>query len=247
MFYLMMVGYFSGLWWNQEMVFKREAVWQKMKEEVRAEPSFAVMYWNLNRRKESVDFGLDHVLKNNIDLAVFAEIHQTCYSDIKTFRQQMPGYQIESYLGRFLICSKLPFSLLGVGGFPGNSGYVQMRLDLGDRETELLAVDLMSNPFLNKKTQYEAYYKKLAEMDSPIVLGDFNTPLHSKYLEGMKNLGYHLAKLQSGRGLVATWPYGLPLITLDQVWIPKQEKSLLTEQGNQLSSDHDWLVVRLKK
>ena len=77
-----------------------------------------------------------------------------------------------------------------------------------------------------------------AARDDPraIVLGDFNTPPETRWCGDWQGT-LTLANNGPHRGFRETWAFGLPLLTLDQIWLGKGWQAIWTEHSRH-GSDH---------
>lgn len=79
-----------------------------------------------------------------------------------------------------------------------------------------------------------------------IVLGDFNVPFESKYLEKFKS-NFNHAFNKKGNGFRETWFWNIPLLSLDHIWVSKDLKVLKTEKINTFKSDHSMIKTYVRK
>ncbi|MCG6157452.1 endonuclease/exonuclease/phosphatase family protein [Rubinisphaera margarita] len=103
---------------------------------------------------------------------------------------------------------------LGIDGH-----YRQVEVSLGDRDLSVLFVDIHGRPDYDRAPAMN----RLAELidqtgNQPLLIaGDFNTPRESPLFQPIDERTSN-AYDSSGRGFQPTWPWPLPLLTLDQVW-----------------------------
>jgi endonuclease/exonuclease/phosphatase family metal-dependent hydrolase len=77
-----------------------------------------------------------------------------------------------------------------------------------------------------------------------IIVGDFNTPPESVWFREWRTRGFTLANDGPRRGFRETWAYGLPLLTLDHIWLASGWKVLRCDH-RRLGSDHLAVKARL--
>lgn len=95
----------------------------------------------------------------------------------------------------------------------------RLHLDLEGQRLTLFLVDLASNPLRNRAPAFAALEEHLQATTGPVVLlGDWNTPRGSIHFDGWRARGMTQAFERAGEGLAETWPWPLPLLTLDQAW-----------------------------
>lgn len=107
--------------------------------------------------------------------------------------------------------------------------------DLG--ELTVIVVDVRSQPWISREPSLAGILKAAAGDPKTIILGDFNTPPESKWFRPWREQGLTLANDGPRRGFRETWAYGLPLLTLDHIWLGSGWKALRTERARQ-GSDH---------
>jgi len=88
----------------------------------------------------------------------------------------------------------------------------------GGHAIDVILVDIRSQPWLSRRPSLEAIFEKACRGRPTLVMGDFNTPAESMLLD-KATAGRFLAAHESPvRGFRETWPWGIPLLTLDQIW-----------------------------
>lgn len=103
-------------------------------------------------------------------------------------------------------------------------------------EITVVVADVRSQPWLPRDQAMEGILRAAAGDPRVVVLGDFNTPPESVWYEGWHS-SLSLANDGPRFGFRETWAFGLPLLTLDQVWIGSGWKPLWTDQTRH-GSDH---------
>jgi hypothetical protein len=101
----------------------------------------------------------------------------------------------------------------------------------------VIVVDIHSQPWFSREPVMKAIYQAAAADRRCIILGDFNTPSQSRWLRPWRAAGLRLANDGPRNGFRETWPYGLPLWTLDQIWTGPNWEALAT-QHVRYGSDH---------
>jgi hypothetical protein len=88
----------------------------------------------------------------------------------------------------------------------------------GQGEFHVVVIDMRSSAWLNREPSLKKILAAARGDPRCIVLGDFNTPAQSYWLDEWRQNGLSLANDGARQGFRETWAYGLPLMTLDQIW-----------------------------
>ncbi len=114
----------------------------------------------------------------------------------------------------------------------------RVRVALPDHgEMTVVVADVRSQPWIPREPALAAILRAAGDDPRSIILGDFNTPPDSKGFREWRTRGFTLANDGPRRGFRETWAYGLPLLTLDHVWLAPGWRPLRCEQVR-LGSDH---------
>jgi len=112
-------------------------------------------------------------------------------------------------------------------------------------ELTVIVVDVRSQPWIAREPSLAGILKAAAGDPRTIILGDFNTPPESKGFRPWQEQGFVLANDGPRRGFRETWAYGVPLLTLDHIWLGSGWKALGTERSLH-GSDHSMVSSRLE-
>jgi len=108
-------------------------------------------------------------------------------------------------------------------------------------ELTVVVVDVRSQPWLSREPSLAGILKAAAGDPRTVILGDFNTPPESKWFRPWREQGFVLANDGPRRGFRETWAYGLPLLTLDHIWLGAGWKALRTDRSRH-GSDHSMVT-----
>lgn len=111
-------------------------------------------------------------------------------------------------------------------------------------ELTVIVVDVRSQPWISREPSLAGILKAAAGDPKTIILGDFNTPPESKWFRPWREQGFQLANDGPRRGFRETWAYGLPLLTLDHIWLGLGWRPLRTDYSRH-GSDHSMVTSRL--
>lgn len=105
---------------------------------------------------------------------------------------------------------------------------------------DVILVDIRSQPWLSRRPALEAIFQQALRDRPTLVMGDFNTPAESLLLKSAVNGHLHPAHDFPVSGFRETWPWGLPLLTLDQIWTGGGLRPLSTRKEIR-HSDHQYV------
>ena len=111
----------------------------------------------------------------------------------------------------------------------------------------ILQVDVDARPVHPRRAPLAALVELVGTLgDEPLILiGDFNTPRESVYLDPLQKYLQH-AWLTAGSGCAETWPAFLPVLSLDQIWCGYGLHAIRCQHGVTFRSDHRPVVAELK-
>lgn len=121
----------------------------------------------------------------------------------------------------------------------GKPGYFRAQRALVEVKTNrvvLVLADIHSQPWLLRAPSVRSLFNA-ADSETAIVLGDFNTPPESRSFDSPRMSGFQLANQRQNGGFAETWPYGIPLLTLDHIWVGPAI-SVVSARQELRNSDH---------
>ena len=107
----------------------------------------------------------------------------------------------------------------------------------------VVVVDMRSQPWLSRDEPMRRIFNSVKPGEPAIDLGDFNTPPDSRWIRRNTKDHWSLANRSQSEGFIETWPFGLPLHCLDQIWVSKEFKTLAFRQEAR-TSDHRMVEAR---
>lgn len=121
----------------------------------------------------------------------------------------------------------------------------RVRVALRDHgELTVVVADVRSQPWISREQAMAAILRAAGDDPRAVILGDFNTPPESVWFREWRTRGFSLANDGPRRGFRETWAFGLPLLTLDHVWLAPGWRPLRCERLR-LGSDHLGVKVGL--
>jgi hypothetical protein len=197
--------------------------------EVIQESDIEIVLWNATHKREFED-----VFKrvNTIpDVVVLLEYHA---EEIETDKLKYPNFHFywhsESEIG---VMSKKPIDIKSVHIAEDETAIINFKTN----QLNFYAVDVGSSINAFRKEQIEFVMSSIKTNNKTVVLGDFNLPLESKFLDQIK-LNFNNALTEKGNGFRETWFWNLPLLSIDHIWISKDLQIVKAEKLNTFKSDH---------
>ena len=99
--------------------------------------------------------------------------------------------------------------------------HIAVRLDIDGKPWNVLLVDIMHAPWHSRKGAFTKISKLIDQLnDLPLViLGDFNTPLDSAYIEIIRNKNMKEVFENVGQDWQISWSTSKPVLCIDQLWV----------------------------
>jgi endonuclease/exonuclease/phosphatase (EEP) superfamily protein YafD len=196
------------------------------------------MTWNLQAPRQPFAPLMDLVRRERPDFVSLVETGALSEQAIAIYEKALPGYRMIP-LGGDRACLVRGESIVGARtqALSGRSGIVTMRVNFGGEWMNIFIVDLDSKISLSRRPALEWLTQAASRNPRTVVLGDFNTPLDSALLVDLRR---RFTAAIEGRhsGFRETWFYGLPMLSLDQIWLSKDFRPVFAKRIWTLSSDH---------
>ncbi|MGC4013091.1 MAG: hypothetical protein QM755_01035 [Luteolibacter sp.] len=119
----------------------------------------------------------------------------------------------------------------------------RIEVSIDGRIHTVLACDVPSQPWLLREP-YLDRIRSLAVERRCLVAGDFNTPPAAVGYDDWRR-DFNFANGAQARGFTETWPYGLPLHQLDQLWLSHDLKCTSAVRQQTIHSDHARMTFRV--
>jgi endonuclease/exonuclease/phosphatase (EEP) superfamily protein YafD len=207
-----------------------------------------VLQWNVSRTEWSREVIFAQVKSYDADVLAISEPVPTARDGgisprtapaKERWQQAFPEYQCH-FAGNEMLCMiRGEVTNVRLGTLHAGSPYALYEARVKGRDLRVLQVDIDARPVHPRKPPLTALAKLVEPLnDLPlIVIGDFNTPRDSVYLQPLrKDLKY--AWEAAGRGCADTWPSFLPVLSLDQIWSGHGLRPIRCQHGVSFRSDH---------
>ncbi|MBU2929253.1 endonuclease/exonuclease/phosphatase family protein [Winogradskyella psychrotolerans] len=212
---------------------------------ISANSTNSIFFWNIADQK---DYNIDVLKKTletrSIDALFFVEVLHKDNDFNSQFKHQLHNYNVEFLEGNMMVAAKSDITIINYLEEKRHYKLNHLKVEIGTTPFEVVIVDIFAKPWHNKKKAFTKIYEYLEDHDIDIILGDFNTPYESIYFNHFKTNYASSRNFQNG--FTATWPYPVPLLEIDHIWINKQLPILSTEKKFYTESDHGILITEFK-
>lgn len=201
------------------------------------ESDIEVVFWNASHERNLED-AFD--ISGNIP-DVFVLVEHGKYS-VDRLQLKYSDYYFYKSINGISIFSKLPIELID----DISSNYGTNIVKFETYNINFYAVDVSGSMDVPREWELTFVNEYVEQKTQTILLGDFNVPFESKFLDSIKN-NFNHAFNEKGNGFRETWFWNIPLLSLDYIWVSKDLKVLKTKKIGTFKSDHNMLKTVIKK
>ncbi|KAA1245804.1 endonuclease/exonuclease/phosphatase family protein [Aquimarina sp. RZ0] len=204
--------------------------------------SKTILFWNIGRSKEvSFRILLKEVQDKSPNIIGMVEAKGITDENIKEFKDKFPNYDMQKLGGDMVVAVKGRIDTISHFSKTASFKFNEIHFTSNNEKRSVLIADINAIPFGTRSTALDSIYKFAIKNNSSFIMGDFNTPYESVYFDDFrKNLqSFHSV----ATGFTATWPYGVPLLEIDQIWSNKNIQPVLLEKKYYKVSDHALLTA----
>ena len=201
------------------------------------ESDIEVVFWNASHERNLED-AFD--ISGNIP-DVFVLVEHGKYS-VDRLQLKYSDYYFYKSINGISIFSKLPIELID----DISSNYGTNIVKFETYNINFYAVDVSGSMDVPREWELTFVNEYVEQKTQTILLGDFNVPFESKFLDSIKN-NFNHAFNEKGNGFRETWFWNIPLLSLDHIWVSKNLKVLKTKKIRTFKSDHNMLKTVIKK
>jgi endonuclease/exonuclease/phosphatase (EEP) superfamily protein YafD len=206
-----------------------------------------LLYWNLCRPNQLDREAVEMVKELNPHLVAFVEPGKNVSPLLPSYEALLPSYTVAWMPRGILWLSRVPSRYRERGKLDGAGAYARFEVnDLGPAFPVVVA-DVTPHFFHSREQQLTEALAQSQDRSDSIIVGDFNTPLESAMLDGYRARFANALEV-GGTGFRETWPMGLPLLSIDHVWVGKHWEVIEAKKIWCLTgSDHAAIFVRLRR
>jgi endonuclease/exonuclease/phosphatase (EEP) superfamily protein YafD len=205
-----------------------------------------VLFWNLNRPTEPFKPLIGMIRELKPDFVACVEPGENAASNVEDYKAALPGYDCQFMPRGILWLSRHTSRYRARGRLDSLGAYAVFEAELAGRTQRFVTLDVYGPPLLSRRGQLAEGLGFSNQDPRVIVLGDFNTPTESVHFDAYRQQGLQDSLTVGGRGFRETWFYGLPLLSLDHIWLGKDWHVLEARKIWTRQSDHAAIFVRAR-
>jgi endonuclease/exonuclease/phosphatase (EEP) superfamily protein YafD len=166
---------------------------------------------------------------------------------LRAYETALPGYRADWMPRGLLWLSRMPSRYRERGKLEGIGAYARFEVGGLGPTFPVVVADVFAHVLKSRHGQLQEVLAQARDRSDALLVGDFNTPLESVFFQPWRTRYQNVFEM-AGSGLAETWPLGLPLLSLDQVWVGSDWQVIGVEKLWRVrDSDHAALWVELRK
>lgn len=224
-------------------------------------PEITIESFNVNVENQEYTTTIDVVRKDKPDVALFIEIHDAWFNNLKTGLKDIFPYSFRSPGGGLAIFSRIPLENARGVNLDEAGHHLVTNLKLNGKTVHFIGthpmVPVKPSTFHRRNRQLAALEKYINQQQIPVIIaGDFNlSPWSPYYRKFIKKTNLHNTRL--GFGILPSWPrpathvkipsWLIPLVNIpiDHCFVSKDFGVINTRISQNGNSDHAAIVVDL--
>lgn len=227
----------TGIWFNNAYIFSNQV-------EI-PENTVSVVFWNAaNRRTIHLDILSENIRNIQPDIIALSETENATTEDILQLSKEFPSYEFQILGGDMLIGIKGQIKSIEYIIEPQSYDINFIEAQLHSGSILIALTDTFQSPTMDKRKTLGTVLQKITEKKSDLIVGDFNTPYESVHFNNYE--ANYTSFHDYGQGFSATWPFGIPLLEIDQIFTSKKFTPILLQKFYYKVSDHAMLVGYFK-
>lgn len=219
-------------------------------EPAKGDADFKVVQWNVDRPIRRLKGTVARIRQFNADILTIAEpmpverlgVPSRAPELQERWRQEIPEYKSVFADGNLLLLVRGEITSEKHDKLADGSYYALYDLQIKGQALRVLQLDVYGHPKSSRRKAVEAIVSLADSLqDQPlIVAGDFNTPRDSVFIDPLRVHHRNAWETAGIRG-ADTWPWPIPVLSLDQIWSNKKLKPLRCQNAGNWRSDHLWV------
>ena len=204
-----------------------------------------VLFWNLNRPETPRPQLIGMIQKMQPDFVACVEPGPHAERDTTAYMAALPGYDCQFMPRGILWLSRHPSRYRARGKIDNIGAYAIFESQLKEKTLRFVVADVYAEPTRPRTAQLKEVLEFSNHDPRTIIMGDFNTPSESWLFDAYRNEPLQDAVETGGKGFRETWFWGLPLLSLDHVWLGRDWQVLEAHKIWTTASDHAAIFVRI--
>jgi len=202
-----------------------------------------LIFWNVAKKPElQLDILISEIEKSSASIIALVETRHLKNSEVKILNKKFPDYNFKRLEDEMLIGVKGKIDSVYNKYVEDSYKFNYINATINNTKAKILIADVSANIFINKEKPLHEILSFAEANTVDVIVGDFNTPFESVHF---KNYRLHYTSLHNfSDGFTATWPFGVPLLELDQIWLNKKYKPIVLKKEQYLESDHKLLIAK---
>ncbi|MBJ7880224.1 endonuclease/exonuclease/phosphatase family protein [Gelidibacter salicanalis] len=201
----------------------------------------SILFWNAADGWDlPVDVLMESISSMKPDIIGLVEAEYATVEDIDLLSTTFPQYEFRILKGNMLVGVKgrIENVIFKAEERSYHINFIEAQLRNG--RISVAITDIFQSPTMDKKKAIETVLQFASQKKTDLIIGDFNTPQESVHFKSFQTeyRSFH----EYGQGFTATWPFGIPLLELDQIFAKKNLTPILLKKFYYPESDHGMLV-----
>ncbi|MDN3664801.1 endonuclease/exonuclease/phosphatase family protein [Algibacter miyuki] len=196
-----------------------------------------VVFWNASR-----DDGLQEAFIENGGIPDVMVLSESKNNNFEKLKAKYPDYYFYSNKELVVLFSKQPIHIVK----EEVSRFGSTIITFNTYGVNFYSVDMQGSLDVPKAWEFKFESSIIKNTQNTVVLGDFNAPYESIFLKGFKKNYTHFFD-KKGNGFRETWPWSLPLLSIDHIWVSKDLRIVNSEKIHSKNSDHSMIKTVIRK
>lgn len=204
------------------------------------------LFWNV-AQNQPLPTGtlIKNIKSTNSDIVALVEAVNVSNEDLDILSNALPEYQFRPLYGTMLVGVRGHIETIKFKA--KNSVYKLNHITalIDGEKKNIVIIDINAVPMIDKAISIGYIDSYLQKHRADIILGDFNTPYESIFLDAFKSDYKSLHPYSIG--MTSTWPLPFPVIEIDQIWLERSYQPIQLKKYAFPESDHKLLVAFYQK
>ncbi|NMH88852.1 endonuclease/exonuclease/phosphatase family protein [Flavivirga algicola] len=192
------------------------------------ETDIEVVFWNATHERD-----FEEAFEVNGSIPDVLALVEHGKFQVSTFQQKYPNYNFYRSIRGISIFSKTPLKIIN----ETTSKYKSNFINFETQGINFYVFDVSASIDVPREWELGFVNALIQKTDNTVILGDFNVPYESMYLDTIKT-NFNHAFSEKGNGFRETWFWNMPLLSLDHIWVSKDLEILKTVKVGTFKSDH---------